>query len=665
MGEKVKVEEPTGTMKLQAPQKDVLLLLLQITAALLCGYFVVYPITDADIFWHLASGREMLSRKAFLYIDPFLYTTSTAITWVNLHWLFQIVMYCAVSAGGYPALLFVKMTTVSLAAWCLFSQFPRSKGTVLGVLLFALAVYGQRYLVPLRPGILTLLFAGLMIALCEKFRQTKKLQFAAAAILVQIAWVNCQGLFLIGPAIAGAYALGEVATRLLERKTVVETVAGNRMPMVIALPLVLIAASLVNPYGASALDLAGKLFSRIAPVHSNQFSLSIAENTPLLAMVGGPQRWYAGIIGAGVLLLTLLAAFQVRRLRIELLLLACIGCGLAFMAQRNGILFTFLSLPLLLHLLSVLKLPHHKWAKTAGLLGILLAAAGVFTFAARHTKMLLAWPHALSPFSHPVKSVRYLEQQPFEGNLFNADRYGGYLLWKRYPGCKVSSDTRLVLRSEAWFREYLSMVHDPELFDEYAATWNITRAVLPLAPVYLYYPLAEYLYRHADWNLVLYNGSEALFERKGRPGGNGALQLDKKEVVDSVVRVLKSEYAGSSMVMNEAAMSVARFCLSIGALSGAEAVLPYLPDAERRMLDATIYLRRGYADKAESVLLEGVRYNERSSVYRMNLAMFYLGSGHSDKALTELAKLLKKDPFNAGARKLLFSIRKQTKEHHE
>lgn len=660
------MEETDSTMKLHAPQKDTLLRLVQIAAALLCGYFVLYPITDADIFWHLASGREMLSSKAFLYSDPFLYTTSVTIPWVNLHWLFQMVMYIAASAGGYPALLIIKMTTVSLAAWCLFSLFPRNKAAVFGALLFALAVYGQRYLVPLRPGIVSLLFTAIMIVVCEKFRQTKKLHFAAATVLVQIAWVNCQGLFLIGPAIAGAYALGAVVNRYLQRTTVSATFTGNGLPVVIVLPFILIAASLVNPYGVHSLDLASKLFSRIAPVHSNLFSLKIAENTPLLSMAGGGQRFYVAIVGAGALLLTVLAALQVRRgVRVDLLLLACAGFGLAFMAQRNGILFTFFSLPLLLHLLSLLKPPQKKVVGVMAKLFVLLAALAVLAAVVRHTKMLIVWPHALSPFSHPLKSAEYLDKHQSEGNVFNADRYGGYLLWKLYPGCKVSSDTRLVLRNEAWFREYLSMVNDPELFDEYAARWNITRVVLPLAPVYLYYQLAGYLYRHPDWSLVLYTGSEALFEKKGERGGNISLQLDKIEVVDSIVRVLKCEYAGSNMVMNEAAMSVARFCLSVDALGGAEAVVPYLPDVNRRMLEATIHLRRGYVDKAESVLVEGVRMNERNSVYRMQLATIYLGTGHPDKALAELALLLKKDPFNTSARKLLFSIRKQTREHHE
>src|SRR6185312_11448936 len=56
-------------------------------------------ISDGDIFWHLAAGREMVHRRAWLHTDPFTLSAAGR-PWVDVHWLFQLAGYGIYRLGG-------------------------------------------------------------------------------------------------------------------------------------------------------------------------------------------------------------------------------------------------------------------------------------------------------------------------------------------------------------------------------------------------------------------------------------------------------------------------------------------------------------------------------------------------------------------------------------
>src|SRR3989338_10285503 len=70
-----------------------------------CAWF---PLTDADIWWHLAAGRRMLETRAFLRSDPFC-LASLGAPWVDLHWGFQLLVYGLWKLGGTAALVTAKV----------------------------------------------------------------------------------------------------------------------------------------------------------------------------------------------------------------------------------------------------------------------------------------------------------------------------------------------------------------------------------------------------------------------------------------------------------------------------------------------------------------------------------------------------------------------------
>jgi len=134
------------------------------------AFFVYFPITDADIFWHLAAGREMIAHGRLLYTDPFAFTLPSP-RWIDLHWLFQLLCYGLYKIGGLKALLFFKLAVVA-ATTGLLCLTHRSKHYILiAAFLTCPLVFAMRYLLCVRPILITLICMAAYVFLFERARR--------------------------------------------------------------------------------------------------------------------------------------------------------------------------------------------------------------------------------------------------------------------------------------------------------------------------------------------------------------------------------------------------------------------------------------------------------------------------------------------------------------
>jgi hypothetical protein len=390
-------------------------------------------------------------------------------------------------------------------------------------------------------------------------------------IPLQILWNNTQGLFVIGPAVVVLYIAGELTDRIRHSKprlqAVIAYTKSKQFLQVTITFFVLCISGIITPYGIKGLLFPLRLFLQITPSQSNQYSNLIAENTPLLKMIGTDQVFY-------VLVFTLLCAFALfsflvsrEKIRSWHLYLFASFTVLALMAQRNLILFLFATIPLISFNLQSFSFKTDGAIKRVTIYGSVLFISLYFTFASIvHFQMLKSINNPVSPFCHPIKSTHYLEAHSLKGNIFNADRYGGYLLWYLYPSRKVYIDTRLSMRDRAFFSHYISLLDNPSQFPAIADRFTINAAILPVF-IPLYGKLISYLYFNPDWTLVMTDGSEALFIRKELFSGTG-IDLKKQFQIDSLFRQIKidSDF-GSKQIKTEAAFRLNRFIQNIRSIS--------------------------------------------------------------------------------------------------
>src|SRR4029077_5220616 len=92
--------------------------LSQAILPLVAGAVLIFSIRnlfDADVWWHLASGRWMWEHHAILRNDPFSYTVFGH-AWIDHEWLFQILLYAAYQVARIPGILIFKGTFLTLSA---------------------------------------------------------------------------------------------------------------------------------------------------------------------------------------------------------------------------------------------------------------------------------------------------------------------------------------------------------------------------------------------------------------------------------------------------------------------------------------------------------------------------------------------------------------------
>ncbi len=75
---------------------DGALVLLMLGATFALGCQELY---DSDIWWHVRSGQWIWEHRQIPRLDPFTFTSSDRL-WIDLHWVFQVLLATAFGAGG-------------------------------------------------------------------------------------------------------------------------------------------------------------------------------------------------------------------------------------------------------------------------------------------------------------------------------------------------------------------------------------------------------------------------------------------------------------------------------------------------------------------------------------------------------------------------------------
>jgi len=67
---------------------------------------------DTDLGYHLKGGQWILANRAFLSHDVYTYTRSSA-AYLDLHWLYQVLIYAVYRAGGYVSLSLLNIALIA------------------------------------------------------------------------------------------------------------------------------------------------------------------------------------------------------------------------------------------------------------------------------------------------------------------------------------------------------------------------------------------------------------------------------------------------------------------------------------------------------------------------------------------------------------------------
>ena len=633
---------------------------LLLFSAVAVGAFVVSlgPISDGDIYWHLAAGREILHQRALLRFDPFTLSAAGR-PWVDVHWLFQIGAYALYALSGFTGLAIAKAALVACGA-TLLVRVAENSGGALARGVCAVAVLGglivDRHLVPLRPLIVTLVLLAVFLLALERLRtQPTRARWAWVVLpLAQIVWCNCQGLALLGPLLVAMYLAGAwLSTRGFRRWPFASEEASSVRPLAFVLGLCVL-ASFVTPYGLDAVVLPLRLLARITHGRGNVFSSEVAENIPPFVLERtAPElvwhfKWVLGLLAAAIAL---------ARPRFHLAHLLAIAAFLApaLLANRNLPLFYWVVAPIagialapglwLLALRTVAgRLPtrprrYGGTAVLAALLGGELALAGLMQ--SREPA-----PGSPTPFHFPVESARRLAGMRASGPVFAADQHGGYLSFA-VPLLRPYIDTRLVLHTAQEYADYLALFDDPARFDALDARQNFSAVVLTTAYPDRYLGLIWHLAGSPDWRLAYTDGYEVLFLREGR-----GLALGERATIESILDELAARFGSHTELLEAARLHLARLLVVLGQSRQAEYVLAALDSRPAAQLRARAHFAAGELRAAEALARILLLQDPRDVRSLALLAEIASAENQPERVGEWLRRALAIDPYDPEARSI-------------
>lgn len=638
-----------------------------VLGAALVFFAVCFPLTNTDIWWHLAAGRWIVEQGHLPVVDPFALQDRP---WIDLHWLFQLGALAVFRLGGPAGLVLVKAALVALggALLVLAARAPGRTSWPLSALLVAAPVCLAWPLALARPVVLTLLALALFLLVLERYRQGGRPRVLLWLLPVQALWANAQGgLQLLGPALVAAYLVGDGLALVLSRggdrtggRVALDHGAPRRSGLAWLALLIpgLLLAALATPYGLDGLALPFELLGRIDPLGSDLFRQSVSENVPpwQLERAGGAPlevtsfKWVAALAFASFLL----PLFRRRPLALSRLLLLGGLLALALTANRNILLFNWLAGPIAGANLHAVVPRSRRWRVACGVLALCgLSLLAVQRLLAGRGEVALDRP---TPFRVPDRAVERLQQLGLDrGPLHCSVRYGGYLIWRLFPRARPTMDGRLVLRRAAELAEHLDIADRPELFEAFRRRRGIQVALLPAALPDRYLPLVVHLQRSPDWRLLYTDGTQTLFVHRSRRPAAG-LDLGEASTVGAIAQELERRWAASPAVLERARFHLGRLLAAVGAHARAREVLGRCAGREARSLLARVLYLEGRIDEARR-MAAGLLARHGDDVNDLVLlARITLERGARARAVDLLERALALEPTSVQARRLLAAI---------
>lgn len=425
-------------------------------------------LTTADLGRHLKNGEWVASQglglrgsaPSILNANTYSYTHPDYPT-VNHHWGSGLIFFVVHRFWGFEGLSALYVG-VLLAAWALMLSLAARRGG------WRWAVFWAMWLVPIlvsrrevRPEAFSVLMMAAFVWLYERRadRGMALRALGAALVAAQVLWSNLHIYFVLGPAIAGLYALDASIRKSPDARglwTVFAVVGG---------------ATFLNPSGVHGVLYPLKIFG--------DYGYRLVENQsiPFLERLGmgpsfSPRFAFFKATSALVAVLVIVEAVWRRRWPRPPAILALVLAVAGWRAIRNMQIFSVAALPVLAGGVRALgyggpfvRLWASGWGtvvKHAVLSAAVLAAAGLTVNGHRGHPFtpMPGWGVGLAP--QVMGSAEFFKEENLRGPIFNNYDIGGYLIYTLWPSEKVFVDNRPEAYPGSFFNEVLIPSQDNE-----------------------------------------------------------------------------------------------------------------------------------------------------------------------------------------------------------
>jgi hypothetical protein len=405
---------------------------------------------DYDFWWHIATGKYIVQHKEIPSEDPFSFVTeinrgkyplseAREKFLMRQYWLSQVVMYFIYEKFGPTGIRFLRAFLLASSLFLIFLGFRHFRISPLWSMVMIIPVFYVflRKYTGERPVLFTFFFAILVTVMLEKLMDSKNKGIYFLP-LIMLLWSNMHGGFILGIVIIAIYLLSETLLSLFKKSSL----GKQDLRVFLAVSLISIIVTVLNPNG-------WLVFARF---HSKNeiFRSGINEYMPLLTVY---LKHYAPLNGAVIVVLAFVVIMLVIRIFKMPIRKSLLVTGILIMSLKHQRFFAFTALiGVFLLGLELKKLYNSGYFRTFitpqfSRITSLLLIGGILIFS---TQQSFAFAKALKQKESITEEYKlkpvidFIEQARLPGRMFNADAFGGYILWRLYPWKKVFTDTRLI-----------------------------------------------------------------------------------------------------------------------------------------------------------------------------------------------------------------------------
>lgn len=607
-----------------------------------------------DIGRHLKIGEMIWQTKEIPRTNLFSFTEPN-FSFINHHWLSEIVFFGIFSFFGFTGLILVKAILIFMAFLLLFFAIREHARSwpILISLLISIFIFIER--TEVRPEIFSFIILAFFLFALLRSKYENIHRYIWFLPIAQIFWVNFHISFFIGPFLISAFLIDNLING-----------SGGNIKSVISIWILTIAASFVNPNGVQGALLPFKIL--------NEYGYSIVENQTLFFLADFFNFNLSIFVfksSVALMIISLILTVKKSRPRIFEIIISSFFIYAGFRMLRNLPLYALASFPILaITLTDISDFVEKRWSagikkhdnifKIAVSVGLILLI--IFVLAGSFYK----YTNSSKTFGFSVpngleRAVDFVRDNKIKGPMFNNFDIGGYLIWRLYPEEKVFIDNRPEAYPVRFFNEiYKPMQESKEKWTEFSERYNINFIFFSHTDATSWgQDFLEDIVENPGWKTVYIN-ENAIILVKNNIGNAEIISrfiITNKNAADKVSVYLRN----SNNDKIDSNTNLSRFLYNIKWL---EPAIYFADEAIRIDLNNPYpYLHKGlvhasYADeKNQKLAAENIKkaidFGLNDSRYYFILGGVYMNLGRLNEARLMLKESIRRDKGNLQAKEFL------------
>ena len=451
-------------------------------------------LNDCDTGYHIRAGEYILQTHSIPRQDIFSFHRP-ALPWTAHEWLSEVIMAIVHRSFGLTGIVIFFSLIISFTYSLFFKILKTENDIVLSIFFTLMVLLSSMLHLLARPHIFSLLLIIIWYYLLDEY-QYKDKNYLYVLPFIMLLWVNLHGGFLAGFILIGIYLFGNII-KFITANDLGKGLYKRKAKFLGIITIVCLLICLINPFGYHILLFPFKLVSnKYIMNHVNEF---LSPNFHFHELL--PFKFF-------LLLMFIIFALSTVKFNLIELLLILMFTNMSLYSVRYIPLFCIIASPILLRQLrTILVLSDVKFAKflnkrsdniseiDRSAKGYLwpVAAVVLIVFLAQAGKINFTF----SEKTKPIDAVKFLKKEKINGNMFDNDEFGDYIIYAAWPEYRVFFDGRSDMYGVDIFKEYQTVASIFPGWDEVLKKYDITWIIFNANSA-----LSLFLMQTDDWKLI-------------------------------------------------------------------------------------------------------------------------------------------------------------------